>query len=1610
MANWIKLLRDGLNRNTAWKNLTENSDNYFYWKQLKHSVSKESLDERSKDSLPKDFKLYSHAYRLMELALAAQQQSPVINGEPITGWERIVWLSFHQNALRKVNVNVAFVTEHNQYFIACLSLEMWPEGSGQLVENQSWLSNLNEDSDLNRAIKQAWNSSLEYLDRVGKLPSLDFDVSWHLQGKDNLPMEGESLGGAAFWGFCRLLQQGQFVDSRILIAAAFDENGGFKRVESISRKVQAIHQYNQSRFNGIPPIDKIIVAHQLNCIQVDIALQNTHKNLKVMLADTPDHLAEVRSYHTDLVIDYLKAVTNHAEQKLNKPKFHLDLGWNFIDWNQQDQKIIWGDIGSGKSMILASEATRLAKVAKDKILQGQNESDQLIPLYLVDSLDTLLENKRGKKDKIEDLHVGIVDNASLVLANPHKKLKAFLGLQLKSNNCVVLMDDYHGIYTALREKIATTLSRLVKTPKLRLLVCSRHFSGSSSYLSWLSSVELKPITKKQLDSYIGVRLSSTDMRETLEKKIHQLEGLANVPLVIGCLADYCEQHYDSFKTLDILGLYELCLDAFRQHSDMDADSWQYLVSKITKAGWHCYLTRSHDFYLSDLADICELKSLKNEFYAAIQTSGFIKPSKKTSPRERFKFIPAIESCLPLLHSNTNPSLSSFLTDNGNISDKRILSNYLTLIGQNKSQEYVPSKKIKFSESYFSNKVGYLVAREQELGLLNVAWRDTQINVLSIYGMEGVGQSSLVSHWIQNYDLGEGLDDGLAWSFRDTSDNSDTPSSSNRFFDEAFQHFGKKGPQNTWDKGKYLAKKIGKTESFDLEKGTSKGRNLLILDRIDAFQDEHGNIKDRAMKSLLEGLCDENSQVLCIITSRLPVKVSSYTASPRLTKFKMDALSKEDAYKLLEKIGVSPEQESFIKWHEKVKGLPLALNFMGHFLKNAKDVTIDQLNGFLNSYDKAKSLQDHSESVSDEKLEEKFWINWFIEQYNEWMYNNGMQHELALLRLMGVFLKTITVQSLLALCQNPLYSLTEPVHSTIKTMDTLQKAEVLKGYIKNLESYGWVDYLSNGEIQINPLIREYYRKYLINRYPLEWFELNHLLLKEFRYHDFIDNHQNPEGVGEPVDWNLDQKHEELSKLITKAKKKNLYRLEIAFIYDEITRQTSAMHGLIEMRYWAVAHGCMAGLYQEAYNVYATTTHYAHLYDAISTELNALKRFFTKDWTPLGNLTYLQQAKLCGSIAFCHESEENLAKAIAFSQRQYELACKKEFEDSEKVKMANEALSACNKLVELKLVMGQLGEAKKLAETAISSTLHNNKSLEIQSYAYLASLQHRMGLISESESNFKEAEQRQASWHNNDKNQNEYLAHTEGARYWAFLIDTRDFSKDLRKHIFLRCDRAQRISNTDASDKALYRLTWGRYFYAKYVTYQRLNYLNRSEQELNKAMDEMNYSPRRDFMPRILWMRSLVLRSFPNDQDRLSKALTDADEVLKIATRTGMMLYAVEALLLIGNIKLDHIRYNRHQKNVFWGDIGACYKEAEKLISDTQYNLRIPELYLLSARIQLYEYHFDHARKTLDNAKTKAIELNRYLFIRFCEFLEQEFDEVIAAYSPSQTTISTSYMRT
>ena len=361
-------------------------------------------------------------------------------------------------------------------------------------------------------------------------------------------------------------------------------------------------------------------------------------------------------------------------------------------------------------------------------------------------------------------------------------------------------------------------------------------------------------------------------------------------------------------------------------------------------------------------------------------------------------------------------------------------------------------------------------REEDIGFLDDAWANQQVNVVTIVAWGGVGKSTLVNHWLRRMAAEHYRSAQLVfgWSFYRQGTSGDT-SSADEFLNAALHWFGDPDSRlgTAWEKGERLAKLVGHR------------RTLLVLDGLEPLQNppgaEEGRLRDPSLQALLRELAAFNMG-LCVITTRLPVAdLSDHEGSSALRRH-LEYLSSDAGAQLLRALGVKGDEAELQSASDEFSGHCLALTLLGSYLTDAYNGDIrsrNEVSGHL-AHDVRQGT--HARKV--------------MKSYQTWF---GEGPELSVLRMLGLFDRPAEEKAIAALLKPPaIPGLTESLTNLSPTewrtiLARLRRARLLAGE----------DPQNPGDLDTHPLVREYFGEQLRGQRSDAWKECNKRLFNYYR---------------------------------------------------------------------------------------------------------------------------------------------------------------------------------------------------------------------------------------------------------------------------------------------------------------------------------------------------------------------------------------------------------------------------------------------------------------------------------------------------------------------------------
>jgi tetratricopeptide (TPR) repeat protein len=618
-------------------------------------------------------------------------------------------------------------------------------------------------------------------------------------------------------------------------------------------------------------------------------------------------------------------------------------------------------------------------------------------------------------------------------------------------------------------------------------------------------------------------------------------------------------------------------------------------------------------------------------------------------------------------------------------------------------------------------------RKKELAALDAAWAGGA-NVIELVALGGTGKTALIRDWMQML-AGEdwrGLHRAFAWSFYSQGSVEDRQASDEHFLAKALEWFqvDVSDTRDAGEKGRRLALAIAARPT------------LLILDGVEPLQyppgrhlgELSGRLRAPGLQALLEHLATARPPGLVLLSTRERIQdLAGFERNPErpqgsVLRLDLENLAEEDGARLLHALGankagaaaIGPEDGELREACREVKGHALTLRLLGSYLAAAHGGDI-----------RRRWEVDFQEADEETQGGHAFKV---MKAYEIWFASQGEAgaRELAALRLLGFFDRPASAANLAALRQAPaIPGLTEALFHWNKGFFGFFRKPLAP--IKDQEWNSALHHLraiglllpgpTEESLDAHPLIREYLASRLEQEQPQAWKEGHRRL------------------------------------------------------YEQLKRDTpprpDTLAGLQPL-YQAVAHGCKAGLAQEACaEVYRDRilrgTGPGGFYSwkklgAIGADLGAVACFFMEPWRlPAPELKEGDQAWLLNEAAFSLRALGRLAEALEPMRVSGEMDVRR--------KEWKGAAASYNNLSELELSLGRIEEAVADAGRSVEyADLSGDWSQRMRRRTTLADARHQQGKLEAARQGFAEAEAMQA------KRQPDYplLYSLQGFRYCELLL--------------------------------------------------------------------------------------------------------------------------------------------------------------------------------------------------------------------------------------------------
>ncbi len=666
------------------------------------------------------------------------------------------------------------------------------------------------------------------------------------------------------------------------------------------------------------------------------------------------------------------------------------------------------------------------------------------------------------------------------------------------------------------------------------------------------------------------------------------------------------------------------------------------------------------------------------------------------------------------------------------------------------------------------------------------------------------------------------------------------------------------------------------------------RALLILDGLEPLQyaptsPTPGELKDQGIQALLRALA-ASSRGLCVVTTRYSLPGLRAYWQTTAPETKLLRLSRQAGVALLKTLGVTTgAKKEFEKLVEDVNGHALTLQIMGAFLRKA-------FHGDIRCRDRVRFEK------ADAKVQGGHAFR-AMAAYVQWIQDESeeAQRELAILRLLGLFDRPATSDCINALLQSPSISgLTESLSGLAEedwnlSLDALETTKLLTVHRDTAGPLLALD--------AHPLLREYFARELRRENKDAW-----------------------QGA-----------HKRLYEHLCATTKEG----------DEPTLED------LQPLYQAVAHGCHAGLQQEAcVKVYRDRIlrgtgsdgfYSTSKLGAFGSDLGAVVCFFETPWSRVSPaLTEPAQAWMLAVAVFDLRALGRLTEALEPMRAGLPIELKRE-------DWINAATSASN-LSELELTLGDVAGAMDDAEQSVIYAERSGDAFHRYSARTThADALHQAGRTADAEARFREAEQMQTK----DSPQYALLYSLRGFLYcdllltevergaWQLTLDSGTADFPLLTSCRAVGQRAAQtltwaeLNKSDIISAVLDHLTLGRVVLYRAILEK--SAIQDPKSAIEDAVDGLRRAGRSDHLPRGLltraWLRFL-------EQDPAGSA-GDLDEAWEIAERGSMKLF-------MADVHLYRARLFGPTKEYPWDSPQADLDDAARLIKETGYHRRDEEL--------------------------------------------------------------------
>jgi len=591
----------------------------------------------------------------------------------------------------------------------------------------------------------------------------------------------------------------------------------------------------------------------------------------------------------------------------------------------------------------------------------------------------------------------------------------------------------------------------------------------------------------------------------------------------------------------------------------------------------------------------------------------------------------------------------------------------------------------------------LIGRDHDLTRLDSAWNDAHKNMVIVRAGGGVGKTSLVATWMAELALKgwRGAERVYDWSFYSQGAGDQVSASAEIFIADALQAFDDPDPTqgSPWDRGARLAGLV------------ARSRCLLVLDGLEPLQHSpgstQGRLKDQGVEALLKGLAARN-EGLCVVTTREKVDDIKQHYGRSADDFELSFLSDLAGAALLHHAGARragaknlvPDAPELQAASRELHGHALTLQLLGQYQRLAEDGDLLKRSSVRVAGDDEQYLNDATHVYAHTFETLKAYEKWFAAE------GEKGQRQLAILRLLGLFDRPASRSCLESLRAPPVIAgLTDSFFAVESKWIGLQRiftpisVKDWKLALSRLEKLNLIAVQTDGCVDCQPMLREYFRGQLRRSQPEAW----------------------------------------------RSAHRRIYEHLCANAHEEDHPTLEDLQPL----YQAVAHGCLAGLQQDACDkvYFARIVRREESYStkklgAFGSDLEAIACFFETPWCPVSPaLRQADQAWLLNEAAYRLRTLGRLTEALEPMRTSREMCSQR--------KDWKETAVRASKLSELELALGDVTAAVADAEQSVTCADRSGDVFQQMGFRTThADALHQAGFRDEAYARLREAEQMQA----------------------------------------------------------------------------------------------------------------------------------------------------------------------------------------------------------------------------------------------------------------------------